>query len=89
MRGSSFYKENRLAVRDLDKDYIRHRDMLNKIKQRHKSYMCKFVLKDAYTYLKPVVDAQGVKTIEVRGRSEILVKPIEKISNVFRSSYQD
>ena len=42
MRGSAFYNENRLKVRELDKNYLVHRDMLNKIKSRVKSNMCKF-----------------------------------------------
>lgn len=41
MRGTTFYKENRLAVRDMDKSYLAHLTSLNKIKQRNKSSMCK------------------------------------------------
>ena len=51
MRGSAFYKESILAVRDNDRSYIVHRDMLNKIKLRQKSNM---------------LDAQGLRAIEVR-----------------------
>ena len=43
MRGTTFYKENRLAIRDLDKSYLTHLTSLNKIKQRNKSSMCKFL----------------------------------------------
>ena len=42
MRGTSFFRENRLAARDTDKSYLVHRDMLNRIRQRQKSTMCKY-----------------------------------------------
>ena len=41
MRGTSFYFEGKLAQRDLDRKYVIHRQMLDKIKQRHKSTMRK------------------------------------------------
>ena len=34
MRGTSYYQGNRLAVRELDKNYIAHRERLNNLKYR-------------------------------------------------------
>ena len=77
MRGSSFYKENRLAMRDVDKNYLVHRDMLNRIKQRQKSTM---------------LEAQGLKAIEVRskaGASSTNRASSKAGSNLMRMSHQD
>ena len=43
MRGTTFYQENRLAVREMDKSYLAHLKSLNKIKERVKSNMRKFL----------------------------------------------
>jgi len=45
MRGSTFYDNGRLGQRDLDRNYVHHRQMLDQIRSRHKSQMRK------YTYL--------------------------------------
>ena len=41
MRGSQFYFEGKLAQRDVDRKYLLHRQMLDKIKSRQKSTMRK------------------------------------------------
>ena len=75
MRGSSFYKENRLAMRDLDKNYLVHRDMLNRIKQRQKSNM---------------LEAQGLKAFEIKSKVGSTNRTSLKGShNFIRHSYQD
>ena len=41
MRGSVFYSDNRLQVRECDINYNFHREMLKKIKMRQKSTLSK------------------------------------------------
>lgn len=76
MRGSTFYDNGRLGQRDLDRNYVHHRQMLDQIRSRHKSQMRKYtdLTKMIITLLPYVVNAQGLKAVELRPGTKSAVR---------------
>ena len=76
MRGSTFYENGRLGRRDVDRNYVHHRQMLDNIRGRHKSTMRKytyFSLSLINTFIS-VVNAQGLKAVEIRPGTKSAVR---------------
>lgn len=66
MRGSQFFHGSRLGVRESDRNFLIHKQMLNRIKTRHKSKMSKCHTLKLIAKYEIVVEAQGVEVVAVR-----------------------
>ena len=75
MRGSSFYENGRLGRRDVDRNYVHHRQMLDQIRSRQKSQMRKYIyhlsLSNTFVF---IVNAQGLKAVEIRPGTKSAVR---------------